>query len=85
METGLESNLILQLIRPVLRSQGVNDEDILSATQTTAADERDRARNFSKRSRKVNRAVENPPAFGSDCSDLGKCRCGPKLSMVISV
>ena len=49
VESGLESNLNLQEIIPVLRSQGVTDEDILSATKRTAAEERDRARNFSKR------------------------------------
>ena len=36
VKKGLESNLILQEIRPVLRSQGVTDEDILSATQRVA-------------------------------------------------
>ena len=36
VKKGLENNLILQEIRPVLRSQGVTNEDILSATQRVA-------------------------------------------------
>ena len=32
LKKGLDSNLILQEIRTVLRSQGVTDEDILSFT-----------------------------------------------------
>lgn len=39
---------------------GVTDENILSATQGATADERNRTRNFSKTSSKVNRIVGNP-------------------------
>ena len=46
VERGLESNLILHAKRPVPRSQGVTDEDILSYTQRGTADKRDRVRNF---------------------------------------
>ena len=74
VERGIENNLILQEIRPVLRSQGVNDEDMLSATQRAAADETDRAKNFSKRLSKLNRVVGNPGGSEFDCSDLEKSK-----------
>ena len=47
-EIRLESSLILQEIRPVLRSEGVTDEDTLSATQRATAGEREKTKNFSK-------------------------------------
>ena len=84
VESGLENNLNLQEIRPVLRSQGVTDEDILSATKRTAAEERDRARNFSKRLSKVNSVIGNPTDSEFDYSDLGKSKCGQESSKVIS-
>ena len=42
VEEGLDSNLILQELKPVPRSQGVTDEDMLSATKKAGADERER-------------------------------------------
>ena len=60
MERSLESDLILQEIRPVFRSQGVIKEDILLVTQRAAADQRERAQDLSKRLSKVNRVVCNP-------------------------
>ena len=76
----LKNNLILQEIRPVLRSQGVTDEDILSATQRTAVDKEDRARKLSKKPSKVNRVVGNPAGSEFDCSDLEKSKFGQKNS-----
>ena len=55
VERGLGSNSILQEIRLALRSQGLTNEDILSATQRGIADKKDRAKNFSKRYVKVHR------------------------------
>ena len=72
MERRLESTLILQEIGPVLRSHRVIDEDILSATQRVLDDQRDRARNLFKRSRKVKRVVGNTVDSGFDCSDPEK-------------
>ena len=57
VERGLKSNLILHEIRLALRSHGETTEEILSATKRGPHDERDRARNFSKRSTKVNRVI----------------------------
>ena len=48
VERGLGSNSILQEIRLGLRSQGLTNEDILSATQRGTADKKDRAKNSSK-------------------------------------
>ena len=55
VERGLGSNSILQEIRLALRSQGLTNEDILSATQRGIADKKDRAKNSSKRYVKVHR------------------------------
>ena len=60
----------------MLRSQGLINEDILLATQRAAADERDRARNFSKISSKVNRVLGNQAGSEFDFSDLEKSKCG---------
>ena len=62
--------------KSVLRSQRVTDELILSVTQRAAADERNMAWNFPKRSlRKINRVVRNPAGY-SDYWDPDKSKCG---------
>ena len=84
VERGLESNLILQEITPVFRFQGVTDEDIISATQRATADEKDRTRNFPKRSSRVNRIVHKKAGSECGCSDPEKSKCDPESSKVIS-
>ena len=68
----------------MLRSQGATDEEIFSATQRTAADERNRARNFSKRPGKIYKVVGNPAGSEFDCSYSEKSKCGVESSKVIS-
>ena len=52
--------------------QGVSDEDIPLATQRTAADERGRARDFSKRLSEVSRVAGNPVDSEFDIQTLNK-------------
>ena len=54
--------------------------NILLATQRVAACQRDRERNFSKRSSKVNKVVGNPAGLEFDCSNPVKGKCGPEFS-----
>ena len=72
VKRGSESNLILQEKWPLLRAQEETDEDILSPTQRTAADKRDRERNFFKKPSKVKKIVGNPAGSEFDCSDPKK-------------
>ena len=72
LKRGLESNLILQKKWPMLRAQEKTNEDILSATQRTADDKRDRERNLFKKPSRVKKIVGNPTGSEFDCSDPKK-------------
>lgn len=64
----------------MLRSQEVTNEDILSAIQKAEADERKRARSFSKRSIKKGNHAGSEFGF----SDFEKNICCPESSKVVS-
>ena len=82
VERGLESNLVQQEIRPVLRSQGVLMKihfQLLKEPWLMRKTEQ----GISLKDQ-VSRVVGNPAASGFDCSDPDKNKCGPESSKLIS-